>query len=80
MYVAYGETDDFAHDGKYDAYLQSAYRTDAFIEELWNWVQANETYRDKTTFIITTDHGRGTREKWKDHGREVIGADQICLQ
>ena len=43
--ISYGETDDFAHDGQYDAYLTSAHQTDAFIRELWDWVQADENQR-----------------------------------
>ena len=27
VYISYGETDDFAHDGDYDHYLHSAYQT-----------------------------------------------------
>jgi hypothetical protein len=79
VYVAYGETDDFAHDGKYDAYLRSARQSDAFIKQLWQYVQSTPAYKDKTTFIITTDHGRGTipLDAWRNHGREVAGADQI---
>lgn len=81
VYIAYGETDDFAHDGRYDQYLEAAYRTDSFIEELWNFVQADPEYRDKTTFIITTDHGRGTQplDTWRSHGEDVEGADQVWL-
>jgi hypothetical protein len=30
LYLAYGETDDWAHDGKYDEYLKSAKQTDAW--------------------------------------------------
>ncbi len=79
LYIAYGETDDFAHDGEYDQYLKAARRTDAFISEIWNWVQSNATFRDTTTLLITTDHGRGMRpqEAWKHHGKEASGSDQI---
>jgi hypothetical protein len=78
-YIAYGETDDFAHDGEYDAYLKSARRTDQFIGDLWNWAQSQKAYKGKTTFLITTDHGRGTEPvtAWKHHGDEQPGADQI---
>ncbi len=79
VYIAFGETDDFAHNGNYSAYLKSAHRTDQFIEQLWNWVQSNSYYKDKTTFIITTDHGRGTDplDTWRDHGNEVKGSGEI---
>lgn len=81
VFISYGETDDFAHDGKYDAYLRSAHQTDAFVKDLWNWAQSNPAYRNKTTFIITTDHGRGTvpLNTWRDHGSEVDGSDQIWI-
>jgi hypothetical protein len=79
VYVSYGETDDFAHDGRYDSYLNSARQTDAFIRDLWEWTQSQPKYRNKTTFIITTDHGRGTEpiDAWKSHGTEIAGSDQI---
>lgn len=81
LYIAYGETDDFAHDGRYDFYLNSARQTDAFIQELWEFVQSHEGYKNKTTFIITTDHGRGTvpLETWKHHGAKINGADEVWL-
>ena len=81
VYISYGETDDFAHNGKYDAYLKSARQTDAFIEELWLFVQSHGFYRNKTTFIITTDHGRGTEplDTWRSHGTNIKGADGIWI-
>ena len=48
VYISYGETDDFAHDHDYDHYLNAAHRTDAFISDLWNWVQSNADYQNKT--------------------------------
>lgn len=80
-YIAYGETDDFAHDGRYDHYLEATHRTDGFIRDLWKFVQSNEEYRNKTTFIITTDHGRGTDplDTWRSHGEKISGADEVWL-
>lgn len=77
LYIAYGETDDFAHDGDYEAYLKSAHQTDAFIKALWDWVQADAAYQGKTTFLITTDHGRGEADDWTSHGTDIEGADAI---
>ncbi|QEC52534.1 hypothetical protein EDD80_11317 [Anseongella ginsenosidimutans] len=81
LYVAYGETDDFAHHGRYDSYLQSAHQTDKFIKELWDFAQSDPRYKGKTTFIITTDHGRGTAlpGAWRSHGASVKGADEIWI-
>ncbi|SRR5690606_8466689 len=81
VFISYGETDDFAHEGKYDAYLRSAHQTDAFIRDLWNWTQSQPAYRNKTTFLITTDHGRGTipLDTWRSHGTDIKGSDQIWM-
>ncbi|NBB88628.1 MAG: phosphoglyceromutase [Bacteroidetes bacterium] len=81
VYIAYGETDDFGHDGRYDHYLQSARRTDAFLEDLWSYIQSDPYYRDQTTMIITTDHGRGHNpmEHWTSHGRIYKGSHEIWM-
>jgi hypothetical protein len=79
VYISYGETDDFAHDGKYDAYLNSARQTDKFIGDLWTWAQSQPQYRGKTNFIVTTDHGRGTVpvDTWRSHSAKISDSGQI---
>lgn len=81
IYIAYGETDDFAHDGDYSAYLKSAYNTDGFIREIWDYTQSDPFYENNTLFLITTDHGRGTEslDTWKSHGANVDGAGSVWL-
>jgi len=69
LYVAFGETDDWAHDRRYDCYLNAAHQADNYIAQLWAAVQANEKYRNKTSLLITTDHGRGDNPaNWITHG------------
>ena len=80
IYIAYGETDDFAHDGSYDRYVDAAHRTDLMLSKLWNELQANPFYRDRTTLIISTDHGRGdTPENWKSHASPA-GTAQLNIK
>lgn len=80
LYVALGETDDWAHDGRYDLYLEAAYNNDQFIRELWETAQTLPQYRAKTTLILTSDHGRGDgREGWKNHNAETPGSDRIWI-
>lgn len=81
LYIAFDETDDFAHAGLYDQYLNSAHAEDAMIGDLWNMLQSMPGYKDKTTLIITCDHGRGDKikDQWKDHGEKVEGSDAIWL-
>jgi hypothetical protein len=80
LFVGYGETDEWAHAGRYGNVLSSAHAVDAFIAELWRTMQAMPEYRDSTTFIITTDHGRGSGSReWRDHGEKIQGAEDIWL-
>lgn len=80
MFVGYGETDEWAHKGRYDKVLTSAHQFDDFVGDLWNRMQQIPQYRDSTTFIITTDHGRGSGlEAWTDHGADVDGAEFIWI-
>jgi hypothetical protein len=76
VFVGFGETDEWAHAGRYDLYLNAAHHVDEFVGRLWNTTQSMPDYRGKTTFILTADHGRGSGPKgWKDHGEEVDGAE-----
>lgn len=80
LFVGYGETDDWAHAGRYDVVLHSAHAFDAYVGQLWNTLQRLPEYRDCTTFIITTDHGRGSGPvEWKEHGIKEKGSENIWI-
>ena len=80
LFVGYGETDNWAHAGRYDLVLESAHQFDQFVEQLWNTMQSLDEYRGQTTFIITTDHGRGSGlEQWKEHGANERGSENIWI-
>lgn len=80
LYLGLGETDEFAHHGNYDTYLQKIHQADAMIAELWYYVQTDPFYKNNTTFIITTDHGRGEKDSnWSSHGFWVKGSGQTWL-
>ena len=53
LFVGYGETDNWAHSGRYDLVLESARGYDQFVQELWNLVQSIPEFRNETTFILT---------------------------
>lgn len=78
LFLSLGETDEWAHSGQYAEYLRAANRVDEYLKELWALLQSTPEYRDKTTLIISTDHGRGSDStQWKDHGREVPDSKYI---
>jgi len=80
LYVGFGETDDAAHDGRYDRYLEAAHRVDQFVGQLWTLVQSLRDYQGNTTFIITTDHGRGSGPtEWRSHGKDIAGSEDIWV-
>jgi hypothetical protein len=80
LYIAFGETDDWAHDGRYDRVLEAYARTDLYLQELWTWLQAQPDYRDRTHVLISTDHGRGrTTKDWRDHGAKIEGAQDVWI-
>jgi hypothetical protein len=80
LYIGLGETDEWGHGRRYDLYLGAANNSDKFLAELWQTLQKMPQYKDKTTLIVTTDHGRGdTRVDWIDHGKSVPLAEFIWI-
>ena len=79
LVVLLGETDEWAHERRYDLYLDAARRADQFIQQLWETAQRLPRYRGRTSLIIATDHGRGSGRDWTDHGVDVLAADRIWM-
>jgi hypothetical protein len=80
LYIGLGETDEWGHGRRYDLYLDAARNADRFLAEMWERLQTDPQYKDKTTLVVTTDHGRGpTRTDWTDHGKMVPGAEYIWI-
>ncbi|MBS1917679.1 MAG: alkaline phosphatase family protein [Bacteroidetes bacterium] len=81
LYISFDETDEYAHQGKYDYYLGAAHAEDGMIANIWNLVQSMPAYKNKTTLIVTCDHGRGDKikDQWRDHGQKVEDAGHIWI-
>jgi len=80
VFIGFGETDEYAHSGKYDDYLQAAHRFDDYLSQLWYYVNTDPFYKNNTSFIITTDHGRGNNSKtWVRHGPLTNGSSSSWL-
>jgi hypothetical protein len=78
LFVSFDETDTQGHAGRYDRVLSSARKNDDFIRRLWETAQSIPQYKDSTTLIITTDHGRGDPPvEWKSHNNKIAGAEYI---
>jgi hypothetical protein len=79
LYISYGETDEWAHAGQYRDYLNAAHQFDAWLREIWTFIQTAPEYKNRTALLITVDHGRGNGREWTDHGANIQGADQIWM-
>lgn len=79
LYIAYGETDEWAHGGQYRSYLDAAHQVDAWIKEIWDFVQKDPQYKNKTSLFITVDHGRGDikKEEWTSHNDKIADSHEI---
>lgn len=79
LYIGLGETDEWAHARRYDLYLEAAQRSDRYLQELWELLQSLPQYKDQTTLVVTTDHGRGFGRDWANHNARTDGAEFIWM-
>lgn len=79
LYVSLGETDEWAHAGKYDYYLEAARYNDEIIKLIWDTVQSDPFYKNNTTLLITTDHGRGKGNEWTSHNNSISFSNEIWI-
>jgi len=80
LYIALDESDDWAHARRYDRLLDYINVFDAYLKTLWRTVQSLDGYRDRTTLIVTTDHGRGvTPADWVEHDEGIAGSADIWI-
>jgi hypothetical protein len=80
LYVLLGETDEWAHERRYDLYLDAAHRFDRFLQRLWETAQSMPEYRGRTALLVSVDHGRGdTALDWTEHGEELPASERIWI-
>jgi hypothetical protein len=64
LWVGLGDTDEWAHAGNYDNYIDALIDADKFVGQIVSQLSSPDT-----TFIVTADHGRGI--DWRNHGSDV---------
>jgi len=71
MLLNFKDVDVTGHQGDYDNYVDAIKKADRLVYELWKAIQNDDHYKDRTTLIITTDHGRhsdGIADGFVNHG------------
>jgi hypothetical protein len=82
MLVNFKEPDASGHAADSMAYLQGIKDTDIYVKQIWETLQADPFYKDKTTLIVTNDHGRhtaGHSSGYISHGDNCDGCRRIEL-
>jgi hypothetical protein len=71
-----------AHANLWEGYLEAIKRSDEYALELWNKIQNHPEMKDKTTLLITSDHGRnadGFRDGFISHGPRTESNKRIFM-
>lgn len=80
LFVGFGEADTWAHMRRYDQVLKTLQQADGYIQALWELYQRDPKTRNHTTFLLTTDHGRGRLPAtWSEHWSGIDGANEIFM-
>jgi len=80
LWLGLSQSDDWAHADRYDRLLDYLHLSDRQLQELWQLLQSLPAYRDKTTLIVTTDHGRGRGPiDWTEHDETLPGSEAVWL-
>lgn len=77
LHVGLGDTDEYAHQNQYPAYLDSLVKADAFIGKVADTLDAMGDIGKRTTVIVTTDHGRNA--DFQHHGSASAAASRTWV-
>jgi len=80
VFLHLGEVDHAGHL-EWSWYLDAIQDADAIVYELWNRIQEDPQYRDQTTLLVTTDHGRHDDQHggFHDHSGICEGCKRLFL-
>jgi len=78
--INFKQPDAAGHANDSLGYLQGIFDTDNYIGAIWQQIQNDVNYKDKTTLIVTNDHGRhtpGVSNGFVSHGDQCEGCKHI---
>lgn len=73
------DVDANGHANNWSGYIDAIKATDASIKEIWDHIQSLPAYKDKTTLIVSNDHGRhlDSNGGFAEHGDDCAGCRHI---
>lgn len=82
MLINFKEPDGAGHAHNWDGYLQGIRDVDAYVTALWQFIQSDPVYRDRTALLVTNDHGRhspNVADGFGGHGDGCEGCRHLML-
>ncbi len=80
--VNFSEPDYLGHSNDWNKYIQSIKNTDRFVYRIWEFIQSDPFYKDKTALFVTNDHGRhldGVADGFVSHGDGCDGCRHLMF-
>lgn len=80
--INFKEPDASGHANNWYGYLQGITSVDAYVCQIWDYLQSDPYYAGTTTLFVTNDHGRhndGWLDEFVSHGDGCSGCRHIML-
>ncbi|MEZ4229960.1 MAG: hypothetical protein R3B89_12365 [Polyangiaceae bacterium] len=77
LFMSLGDTDEYAHQGKREAYWQALRRYDRTVAAVERTLAEFEARGARTLFLLTTDHGRA--DGFSEHGAAYPESSRVWL-
>jgi hypothetical protein len=80
-YVLFAEVDEAGHAADTSYYVGSIRQADSLVWLLWQKIQGDSIYHNKTTMIVMSDHGRhdDAHGGWENHGCWCRGCRHVLF-
>jgi len=81
LWVYLADVDGGGHSGNWNTYTTALKNADSIVCAIWEKLQSNDKYKDKTTMIVTNDHGRHDDDHggFRGHGDGCEGCRHIMF-
>ncbi|HBZ01267.1 MAG TPA: hypothetical protein DEO84_08125, partial [candidate division Zixibacteria bacterium] len=80
-YIYLPDTDHAGHSGVWADYIAKIRQADSLVDQIWINIQADSILQNKTTMIVTNDHGRhdDAHGGFRNHGDSCFGCRHVML-